>query len=94
MGVDQRGILNASRYMARSAGGWRLLPPHFPPWQTVQWWFRLMESAAFLAFIAEIVRRSGRCSPETTGCGRPGATRNMIQRRPPKNRILTGTAPR
>ena len=38
--VDLREILNAIRYMARSGGGWRMLPNDFPPWQTVYWWFR------------------------------------------------------
>ncbi len=38
--VDLREILNAIRYMARTGGGWRMLPVHFPPWQTVCWWFR------------------------------------------------------
>jgi len=38
--VDRREILNAIRYMARSGGGWRMLPKDFPPWQTVYWWFR------------------------------------------------------
>jgi putative transposase len=33
--TDLREILNALRYMARSAGGWRMLPKDFPPWQTV-----------------------------------------------------------
>jgi transposase len=37
---DFREILNAIRYMARSGGGWRMLPKDFPPWQTVYWWFR------------------------------------------------------
>ena len=39
-GVDMREVLNAIRYMARSGGGWRMLPKDFPPWQTVYWWFR------------------------------------------------------
>jgi transposase len=38
--VDFREILNAIRYMARSGGGWRMLPKDFPPWETVYWWFR------------------------------------------------------
>ena len=38
--VDFREVLNAIRYMARSAGGWRMLPSEFGPWQTVYWWFR------------------------------------------------------
>ena len=33
-------VLNALRYMARTGGGWRMLPNDFPPWQTVYWWFR------------------------------------------------------
>jgi len=32
--------LNAIRYLARSGGGWRMLPKDFPPWPTVYWWFR------------------------------------------------------
>ena len=38
--VDLREILNAIRYMARSGGGWRMLPIHFGRWETVYWWFR------------------------------------------------------
>ena len=38
--VDLRETLNAIRYMARSGGGWRMLPTNFDPWQTVHWWFR------------------------------------------------------
>src|SRR5712672_1817171 len=38
--VDLREVLNAIRYLARSGGGWRMLPKDFPPWPTVYWWFR------------------------------------------------------
>ena len=38
--ADLRKVLNAILYMARSGGGWRMLPIHFGPWQTVYWWFR------------------------------------------------------
>ena len=38
--TDLREVLNAIRYLARSGGGWRMLPNDFPPWQTVYWWFR------------------------------------------------------
>lgn len=38
--ADMREMLNAIRYMARSGGGWRMLPTNFGPWQTVYWWFR------------------------------------------------------
>jgi transposase len=33
--IDLRGVLNAMRYMVRSDREWRMLPVHFPPWQTV-----------------------------------------------------------
>ena len=36
--VDLREVLNAIRYLARSGGGWRMLPIHFGPWQPVYWW--------------------------------------------------------
>jgi putative transposase len=34
-----REVLNAL-LLARTGGGWRMLPKDFPPWQTVYWWFR------------------------------------------------------
>ena len=40
VGTDLREVLNAIRYLARSGGGWRMLPKDFPPWPTVYWWFR------------------------------------------------------
>ena len=46
--VDLREILNAIRYMARSGGGWRMLPKDFSPWQTVYWWFRPLRAAALV----------------------------------------------
>jgi putative transposase len=34
--------------MARSAGGWRMLPREFGPWQTGYWWFwRLVRRLLF-----------------------------------------------
>lgn len=38
--TDLRDVLNAIRYLVRSGCEWRMLPTHFPPWQTVYWWFR------------------------------------------------------
>jgi putative transposase len=38
--TDLRAVVNAIRYLARSGGGWRMLPKDVPPWQTVYWWFR------------------------------------------------------
>ena len=39
-GVDFREVINAVRYLVRSGCGWRMLPIHFGPWQTVYGWFR------------------------------------------------------
>jgi putative transposase len=38
--IDLREVLNAIRYLVRSGCEWRMLPIHFPPWQSVYWWFR------------------------------------------------------
>src|SRR6266851_5320442 len=38
--TDLREVVNAIRYLVRSGCGWRMLPIHFPPWQTAYWWFR------------------------------------------------------
>jgi putative transposase len=38
--IDLREVLNAIRYLVRSGCEWRMLPVHFPAWQTVYWWFR------------------------------------------------------
>lgn len=38
--VDFREVINAVRYLVRSGCGWRMLPIHFWPWQTVYGWFR------------------------------------------------------
>ena len=38
--VEFREVINAVRYLVRSGCGWRMLPAHFPPWQTVYGWFR------------------------------------------------------
>lgn len=38
---ERREIVDASLYVLRSGGIWRLLPHDFPPWQTVYHYFRL-----------------------------------------------------
>lgn len=38
--TDLRDVLGALRYLARTGGGWRMLPNDFPPWQRVYRWFR------------------------------------------------------
>ena len=38
--VEFREVINAVRYLVRSGCGWRMLPAHFPPWQTVYYYLR------------------------------------------------------
>ena len=66
--VDLREILNAIRYMVRSGCEWRMLPVHFPPWQTVYWWFRRFVRLLLFRTIHDIElmidrARSGRAEP-------------------------------
>ena len=70
--VDLREVLNAIRYMARSGGGWRMLPRDFPPWQTVYWWFRRFVRMLLFRTIHDVAlmidrERSGRSASPTAG---------------------------
>lgn len=63
--IDLREVVNAIRYMVRSGCEWRMLPIHFPPWQTVYWWFRRFVRLLLFRTIHDIVlmvdrERSGR----------------------------------
>ena len=53
--VDLREILNAIRYMACSGGGWRMLPIHFGPWETVYWWFRRLTRRLLFRTIHDVM---------------------------------------
>src|SRR5687767_13745639 len=70
--VDLREVVNAIRYMARSGGGWRMLPRDFPPWQTVYWWFRRFVRLLLFRTIHDVAlmidrERSGRAASPTAG---------------------------
>lgn len=70
--VDLREVLNAIRYMARSGGGWRMLPKEFPPWQTVYWWFRRFVRLFLFRTIHDVAlmidrEQSGRAASPTEG---------------------------
>lgn len=70
--TDLREVLNAIRYMARSGGGWRMLPKDFPPWQTVYWWFRRFVRRMLFRTIHDIAlmidrERSGREASPSAG---------------------------
>ena len=70
--VDLREMLNAIRYMARSGGGWRMVPVHFGPWETVYWWFRRFVRRMLFATIHDVAlmldrERQGREPQPTAG---------------------------
>src|SRR6267143_1163152 len=58
--VDLREILNAIRYLTRTGDGWRMLPIHFPPWQTVYWWFRRFVRRLLFRLIHDIALMTDR----------------------------------
>ena len=65
--TDLREILNAIRYLVRSGCEWRMLPAHFPPWQTVYWWFRRFVRRLMFLTIHDVValidrERAGRAA--------------------------------
>lgn len=68
--IDFREVLNAIRYMVRSGCEWRMLPAHFPPWQTVYWWFRRFVRLFLFRTIHDVAlmidrERAGRSEPST-----------------------------
>ena len=66
--VDRREVLNAIRTMARSGGGWRMLPVHFGPWRTVHWWLRRFMRRLLFQTIHDIA-----LMPDREQAGREGA---------------------
>ena len=88
--IDLRDVLNAVRYLARTGCGWRMLPVHFPPWQTVYWWFRrfvrlfLFRTIHGLAVMIDRERAGREASPsagildsQTVKAPAPGAERSF-----------------
>jgi transposase len=53
--TDLREVVNAIRYLVRSGCGWRMLPIHFLPWQTVYWWFRRLTRRFLFKTIHDVV---------------------------------------
>jgi putative transposase len=70
--TDLREVVNAIRYMVRSGCEWRMLPVHFPPWQTVYWWFRRFVRLLLFRTIHDLAmmvdrERSGREASPSAG---------------------------
>ncbi len=53
-GVDLREVLSAIRFMARSGGGWRMLPTNSGLWQTVYWYSRRFVRRMLLQTIRDV----------------------------------------
>ena len=50
-----RDDFDAARWLVRSGSPWRYLPKDFPPWGTVQWYFRLgKKDGIFDRLLAEL----------------------------------------
>jgi transposase len=70
--VDFREVINAVRYLVRSGCGWRMLPIHFGPWQTVYGWFRELARRFLFQTIHGVMlmldrERAGRAPSPTAG---------------------------
>ncbi|CAA7626700.1 hypothetical protein MTBSS4_680003 [Magnetospirillum sp. SS-4] len=61
--TDLREVVNALRYMVRSGCEWRMLPVHFPPWQTVYWWFRCFVRSFLLPLLQGFAGAGGGHGP-------------------------------
>ena len=78
-GIDLREVLNAIRYLAWAGCGWRMLPVHFGPWQTIYWWFRrlvrrflfvTLHNIALMLDRERVGRGPGQPDPEVASCAR------------------------
>ena len=58
--VELREVVNALRYMVRSGCAWRCLPHDFPPWPTVQYYFRKWSASGELERIHAQLRQQER----------------------------------
>jgi putative transposase len=78
--------------MVRSGCEWRMLPVHFPPWQTVYWWFRRFVRLLLFRTIHNVVlminRAVGpletaerRCPRQPVGQGAGGGRHARLRRR-------------
>lgn len=70
--IDFREVINAVRYLVRSGCGWRMLPIHFGPWQTVYGWFRELARRFLFQTIHDVAlmldrERAGREASPTAG---------------------------
>jgi putative transposase len=58
--ADLREVVNAILYLVRAGCQWRLLPKDFPPWSTVDTWFRRWRTDGTWERVNEALRRQVR----------------------------------
>ncbi len=56
--VDIREVVNALLYLSRSGCQWRMLPHDFPPWETVNYYFRVWITNGLLEQINDCLRET------------------------------------
>jgi transposase len=94
---DRKEIVNALLYLNRTGCQWRARPHDFPPWGTVQWYFRIWKADGTFDRLLDELRGDLRAaegrhrqpsaaiidtqSVKTTEKGGPAAT--MVERRSP-----------
>ena len=54
---DRKGIVDAVVYLARTGAAWRMLPPDFPPWKTVSYYFYTRRDAGAWEQLHDTLRR-------------------------------------
>jgi transposase len=54
-----REVINAVRYPVRSGCGWRMMPIHFGPWQTIYGWFRELARRFLFQTIHDVALNAG-----------------------------------
>ncbi len=54
--TDLRNVLDAVYYLMRSGCAWRYLPPEFPPWPTVYYYFRHWERSGLWKNVHDFLR--------------------------------------
>jgi putative transposase len=67
-----REIVNATLYLARGGGSWRMLPHDFPPWKTVAYYFYTWRDAGVweqvhAALRCQVRRSAGRAPTPSAG---------------------------
>src|SRR5258706_2573208 len=85
--TDLREVLNAIRYLARSGGGWRMLPKDFPPWPTVYWWLRRVVRRFLFQTIHDVALMLGSDARRARPAASSTANRSRLLKR--KQEVMT-----